>query len=141
MRGLESSGFGSFLGADHVDHGVDQRQVCERLREVTQMATGVRVDLLRVQLERAREPEQTLAEMLCPIQFADLDEGGHQPEGTDGERSFFTAQSVVGGVDAIAQDQPLFGELVGDRQHRCPDARIVGRQEAQQRCQQERRVE
>ena len=43
------------LVRDHVQHGVDQGQVGERLREVAEVLAAVRVDLLGVQLERAGE--------------------------------------------------------------------------------------
>src|SRR5215217_2027564 len=50
------------LGVDHVHHGVDQRQVRERLREVAQVAARARVDLLGVQAEVARVGEPLLAQ-------------------------------------------------------------------------------
>ncbi len=40
---------------DHVHDGVDQRQVCEGLREVSQLLAGMRIDLLAVQVECTRE--------------------------------------------------------------------------------------
>ena len=42
------------LGADHVHHRVDQREVGEGLREVAEVAARAGVDLLRVEAERAR---------------------------------------------------------------------------------------
>ena len=36
---------------DHVQYGVDQRQVSEGLREVAQLLAGVRIDLFAVQIE------------------------------------------------------------------------------------------
>src|SRR5688500_10455329 len=51
------------LGADHVHDGVDQREVREGLGEVAEVAAGARVDLLRVQAERARVGEQLLAQV------------------------------------------------------------------------------
>ena len=48
---LEDPGpVGLLLGADHMDDGVDQRQVGKRLREVAQMASGAWLDFLGIQL-------------------------------------------------------------------------------------------
>src|SRR5438477_6031064 len=52
-RASESVGEAA-LGADHVHHGVDQRQVREGLREVAEVATAARVDLFGIELQRAR---------------------------------------------------------------------------------------
>jgi hypothetical protein len=49
------------LGLDHVHHGVDERQVGERLREVAEVSAPLRVDFLGVELERARVRQQLLA--------------------------------------------------------------------------------
>src|SRR3954453_17046385 len=38
------------VGPDHVGHGVDQREVGERLREVAEVPAGAGVDLLGVEL-------------------------------------------------------------------------------------------
>ena len=46
-----------------MDHGVDEREMGERLREVPEVATGARVDLLRVQLEGAGVGEHPLAQL------------------------------------------------------------------------------
>ena len=40
---------------DHVQYGVDQRQMSEGLREVPKLLAGVRVDLLAVQVQFTRE--------------------------------------------------------------------------------------
>ena len=44
-------------------------------------------------------------------------------------------------VDLVAQDQPVLGQLVGDGEHGGPHPLVVGRQELQDRDQQEGRVE
>ena len=49
------------LRLDHVDDGVDERQVGERLREVAEVAAAAGVDLLGVEAERAGEGQQLLA--------------------------------------------------------------------------------
>lgn len=56
VRRLKYAGAVRFLfGADDVHHGVDQREVGERLREVAQVTARPGLDLLRVQVQRAGE--------------------------------------------------------------------------------------
>ena len=75
------------------------------------------------------------------VLFADHGQCRHQPERADGERALLARQAVVGGVDPIAQHQTVLGQLVGDGEHGGLDAVVVGRQEAHDRDQEERRVE
>src|SRR3954470_11585704 len=46
------------LRADHVEQRVDQRQVGEGMREVAQVAAGVRIQVLGIEAERARVGQQ-----------------------------------------------------------------------------------
>ena len=55
--------------------------------------------------------------------------------------ALLAAQAVVGLLDAVAQHEPVDGQLVGDRVDRRDDALVVGRQEAHERREQQRRVE
>lgn len=56
IRRLKYAGaVGLFFGADDMHHGVDQREVGERLWEVAQVTPGSRLDLLCVQVQRAGE--------------------------------------------------------------------------------------
>ena len=105
----------------------------ERLREVAEVATAVRIDLLRVQPEGAGEREQFLAQLMGSIELADLDQRRHQPERADRECTLLALQAVVGLLGPVAQDQAIDRELVGDREDRRPDARVVGGQEAHER--------
>ena len=57
---------------DHVQHGIDQRQMCEGLREVAELLTGVRVDLLTVQIERTGEGQQRGTELPGSLVLTDL---------------------------------------------------------------------
>src|SRR5512133_855066 len=57
---------------DHVDDGVDQRQVGEGLREVAKLLAGVRVDLLAVEIERACKGKQLGTELAGSLVFANL---------------------------------------------------------------------
>src|SRR5262245_14054390 len=56
----------ALLVGDHVGDGVDQRQVGERLGEVAEVAAGVRLQLLRVEVEPAGGFEQPFAEPPSP---------------------------------------------------------------------------
>src|SRR5690606_14590437 len=85
MGGPEPAHVLVVLGADHVGDRVDQGQVGEGLREVTQMPSIARIDLLGVELEWAREAEQTFAQPRGAGQFSDLHQRRHQPERADGE--------------------------------------------------------
>ena len=60
---------GVFLGTDHVHDGVDEREMCERLREVAEVAAGARVDLLGIEMQRTGERQQALAQVLGPAQL------------------------------------------------------------------------
>jgi hypothetical protein len=120
---------------------VDLGQVRERLREVPEVAPGVRVDLLGVQQQRAGQRQQLLAQRAGACHLADLGERRDQPEGADRERALLTAEPVLGFRDAVAQYQFVLGELVRDRQHRRAHPRIVGRQEPDQRYEQQGRIE
>ncbi len=86
----------ALLGVDDVHDRVDQRQVGEGLREVAQVAPGLRIDLLAVQVERAGEGEQPLAQAARPLELADLDQRRYQPEGADGEGALPAGQAVIG---------------------------------------------
>ena len=129
------------VGADDVHDRVDERQVRERLREVAQVAAGARVDLLGEQAERAGVAEQLLAQLARPARLADLGQRADQPERADRERALLAAQAVVGLLDAVAQDEPVDRQLVGDRVDGADDALVLGRQEAHERREQQRRVE
>src|SRR5689334_1831330 len=69
------------IGADDVHDGVDEGQVREGLREVAQVASGARIDLLGVEVQARREPEHLLAQGPGAIVLADLGQRADQPEG------------------------------------------------------------
>src|SRR5215218_3051455 len=121
------------FGFDHVQHGVDQRQVSERLRKVAEMLSRVRVDLLGVQQQGTREGQQLAGALV----LTDLAQGRDQPERADGEASFLTRESVVGLLNLVAKDELMDSEFVGDGKDRLANALVVGRQEPYQRRQQQ----
>src|SRR5947207_2761939 len=53
----------------HVQHGVDEREVRERVREVAQVAAADRVEVLGVEPERARVRQQPLAQRARAIRL------------------------------------------------------------------------
>ena len=129
------------LSLDHVDDRVDQGEVGERLREVTHLPAGARVDLLRVQVQRAGQRQQLLAQLLRPFALPDLAERGHQEERADRERALRVGHAVVHPASVVAQHQPVHRQLVGDGQDGGPDAGVAGRQEPGHREQQQRGIQ
>src|SRR5579875_1103037 len=96
LRPAGAGALGEMLvGPDHVHHGVDEREVGERLREVAEVAPGLGVDLLGVEAERAGVPEQPLAEQPRALQLADLAQRRHEPERADQERPLPALEAVV----------------------------------------------
>src|SRR5258708_1139696 len=67
----------------------------EGLRKVGRMAAAARVDLLRIELQRARVGKELLAHLTRAIQLADLAQRGHHPERADGERALLPRKTVV----------------------------------------------
>ena len=131
------------VGADDVQRGVDEREVRERLREVAEVAARDAGRSPRRRAAAARRSDSSRshssrARRCSPISLS----ARHEPERADRERRPPPrAEPVVGLVDAVAQDEPVDGQLVGDRVDGRDDARVVGRQEAHERRQQQRRVE
>jgi hypothetical protein len=123
---------------DQMHHGVDQRQMRERLREVPEMQTAVRIDLLGIQKQRAGIGKELCAQRAGAAELADLRQRRDQPERADRKRALLAAEAVVGLLDAIGENQFILGQLVGDRQYGGSDALVFGRQEPQQSDQQRR---
>src|SRR3981189_2319798 len=84
------------LGVDHMHHGVDQRQVGKRLREIAEVPAAARVDLLGIELQRAGVRKQLLAQDPPAVELADLAQRRNKPERADREGAFLAAQSIVG---------------------------------------------
>jgi hypothetical protein len=103
------------VGSDEMHDGVDQGQVREGLREVAKVPTVVRVDLFGVEQQGTDELKQFGAQRSSLVDLADLadlDQGGNQPEGADGEGALLPVEAVIGFLDPIPQDQFVFTELV-----------------------------
>ena len=102
-----------------------------------------RVDLLGQQPEVVGVGDELVEQRLGPVDLARLGQRGHEPERADHERSLLAGEAV--GVEAlvvaVAQHQPVLGQVVGDRVDRRAHPLVGGRQEAEDRHQQLRRVE
>ena len=105
------------------------------------MASGLRVDLLGIEAQRAGGRQEALAEASSASQLTDLDQGRHQPERADGERTLFAVQAVIGLVGAVAEDQSVLGQLVRNRHHRSPHTLVARWQESDEWHQQQRSVQ
>jgi len=71
-RGLSGGSLYGLLRLNHVQDGVDQREMCERLWEVSEVSARGRIDLFTVQLERTGEREQLLTELARAAVLADF---------------------------------------------------------------------
>ena len=129
------------LGDDDPRGGLDQREVRERLREVAEVAAGVGVELLGVEPERRRDPQQPLHQVARLLQLADDRERGDEPERADEERALLAREAVVGLVGAVAEHEAVLGQLLGDRVDRRAQPLVVGGEEAEDRGEQHRGVE
>ena len=114
---------------DQVHHRIDQGEMRERLREVAEVVSGVRVDLLSVEMEFAGKRQQLAAQGPGPRHFSDFDQRRNQPKRAYGEGALLPAETVIGLLDAVAQDEFVFGQLVGDGEDGRPHTRIVRRAE------------
>ena len=129
------------LGDDDPRRRFDQRQVRERLREVAEVTPGVRVELLREQAQRRRDPQQPLHQVARALELADDRERRDEPERADQERALLARQAVVGLLGPVAEDEAVLGQVVGDRVHAGLQPLVVARQEAEDRREQRRGVE
>src|SRR3954468_22859345 len=105
------------LGDDDRRGRLDKREMREGLWEVAEVPAGVGVELLGVQTERRGHAQQPLHQVACALALADERPRAHQPERADEERALLARQAVVGLAGAVAQDEAVLGQVVGDRQH------------------------
>ena len=105
------------------------------------MAAGVRVELLRVEAERRRDPEQLVHQVARVLELADDRERRDEPERADQERALLPGEAVVGLVGAVAEHEAVLGQLLGDRVHGRVQALVVAGEEAEDRGQEHRGIE
>src|SRR6185437_14862978 len=97
--------------------GGDQADVAERLREVAEQLAIRRVDLLGEKAEIVGVGDQLVEQLFGAIDLTGLGQRGDKPKRADHECAFLAGQSV--GVEAllvaVAEDQPVLGQVRGDR--------------------------
>src|SRR5690606_31974515 len=98
-----------------------------------------RIVLLGQQAKTVAKPEKPLEQAPCIFLAPDQKKGVRQPEGAGEECPLSRWQAIVGPMSIVAQDQPIEGQLALDSFDRPPDARIVRREEADGRQQQQAR--
>src|ERR671931_264589 len=137
-------GLHPLLRALEVESAVHEGHVREGLREVAELAPQLRGVLLREQAEVGAKREQPLEELPRLVEPAlerevvDEPEGARQEDALAGRQAVDRHGLVVGAValhEAVADELPL------DRRHRADHARVVGRQEADERDHEQARVE
>ena len=87
------------------------------------------------------DPQQSFHQVARPLLLADDRQRRHQPERADQEAALLAAQPVVGLVGAVAQDEAVLRQFIGDRHHGRVQALVVVGQEPEDRRQQRRSVE
>src|SRR5690349_17356012 len=97
----------------------------EGLREVPELAPGAGIELLGVEVERAAQVEEPLAQLASGFVLADLCERRDQPEGADRERSLDSMEAVLGAVDPVTEDEPVLGQLLVNRVDRVPEDLVL----------------
>src|SRR4051794_14846149 len=129
------------FGHDDPRRRLDQGEVREGLREVAEVPAGVDVELLGEEPQRRGDAQQPLHQVAGSLLLADDGQGGHQPERADQERALLAAEAVVGLLRAVAQDEAVLGELVGDRDDARPEAVVISGQETEDGRQERGRVQ
>ena len=109
--------------------------------KLPEVPAGVDVELLGVEPQRRGNLHQLLHQVAGALRLADDRERRDQPERADHERPLLAGQAVVGLVGAVAQHEPVLGQLIGDRQHARPQDLVVAWEEPEDRGQQRRGVE
>ena len=105
------------------------------------MPAGIDVEFLGVEAQRRCHPHESLHEIARALHLADDRQRRHQPERADHERTLLAGEAVVGLIRAVAQDEPVLGQLVRDRDYGCPQPGVIARKKAEERRQQDRRIE
>ena len=90
-----ASRFGEALGDDEPRGGLDEGEVREGLREVAEVAGGLRVVLLREQPERRGRRYDALHEGARRLRLTHDRERRHEPEGADHEAALLAGEPVV----------------------------------------------
>src|SRR5262249_4915452 len=114
--------------------GADQREVRERLGEVSELLAA-RADLLGVEAEVVRVREHLLEGQPRLVHPAGARERLDVPEAADRERPLVAVEPVRRRGRVVAVDEAVGDELASDRVERREPARILRRDEVDERHQ------
>jgi|SRR6516164_4142594 len=125
-----------------IKRAVDDAYVTIRLRKISQHASGLRIELLGQETDVVAAREQAF-EQVAGLRIAPLQNViGHQPKAARQKRAFALRQPVGGIVGLVAQNEfAIDQEFVFDRAKCSLDAWIGRGKEADQRNQQQTRIE
>src|SRR3546814_918829 len=126
-----------------VERGVHQADVAERLREVTELATGHRVVLLGEEPHVVAQGEQPLEQRSGLVDPADEGQRVGHPERAEQEGALAPRQAVDRrpGAGRVSLDEAVDAELALHRLDGADDALVVGRQEPHHRDHEQTGVE
>ena len=97
------------------------------------MPAGTGVELLGVKTKWRGDLRKPRHQVTCALRLADDGQGRYEPERADDERALVPGQPIIGLVGAVAQDESVLGQLVGDGQHGCVQP-LVGRRQKPEDC-------
>src|SRR5712691_2602591 len=123
------------------DRGVDEREVRECLRKVSELAVRDRVVLLGEQADVVAQVEQSLEQLARLLDVALQREHVREPERARQEHALARRQPVLDLGGPVAQNESVDDQLAPDRVDGGDEARIRRGQKADQRHQEDARVE
>src|SRR6266545_2670658 len=127
--------------ARQVERGVDELEVRERLREVSEQSLRRRVVLLRDEPELGPHREQPLEQRVRLVVLAEQLEAVDEPERARQEDPLAGGQPVDALLAAVAEDEAVIDEVAADRVDRAAHARVARGEKADERNHEQARVE
>jgi len=129
-------------GMMDIARGVDKRDMCQRLREVSGLTAHGRIVLLSEQADIVGNIGHALEELARPVDVAQHDMSIGEPKRASKKRAFDRLQLARSPLPRIVtKHEAVSHQVVLDCGDGTFDPRIVGGQEAQGRKQQKARVE
>src|SRR5215213_8205453 len=125
------------------ERGLDERQVRERLRKVAELHPGPRIVFFAQEAEIVTQSEQAIEQRLRFVQPALHSEDFDQPERASQEDAFARWEPIdmLLILASVAKQETVDTELASDRFDGRDESRIVRRQEADDRHEQNAGVE
>src|SRR5215212_3179330 len=125
------------------ERGLDERQVRERLRKVAELHLGPRILFFAQKAEIVTQSEQAIEQRLRFVQPALHGEDFDQPERASQEDTFTRRQPIdmLLLLASVAKQETVDTQLASDRLDGRDESRIVRRQEADDRHEQDAGVE